>query len=107
MPNKPNGTASRRATSHRGVRHTYARPVHVRKGPKAGSECVGTEPSPPSYRIDITRLGKHARFRISSNSDPSVAVTSTNHKTPKEAKAALIKLIQALRADDFDSYDFT
>ena len=61
----------------------------------------------PSYRIDITRLGDRARFRIISNADSSAAVTSTIHKTPKEAKAALIALIQALKADDFDSYDFT
>lgn len=61
----------------------------------------------PKFRINITRVGQHARFRIINNANPTNSVTSSILGTPKEAKAALIELIQAIRADDFDSYDFT
>ena len=109
MPAKTKNSARRSKRSRVRNRQPDGQARQLRARQIDSPELEPTGSGPARFRIDITRLGSYARFRIVNNSDSrsSSAVTSSLHKTPKEVKAALIELIQALKADDFDSYDFT
>lgn len=107
MPNKTRNAPKRRKsrpapTGKRGGGVTVPNPEA-----QAAGDNQTTEASPATLRINITRLGKHARFRIVHNETKQIIVTSSIYPTPSEAREALIKMIWSLQRDDFETFDHT
>lgn len=56
-----------------------------------------------ALRVNITRLGTSARFFAVDQAGETV-ITSRLYASPAKAKEALIALVMAIQADDFETF---
>lgn len=106
MPRKTRRTSSRNPKTRVRVGRHDGGTSKLRARAKDSPKSEQTGASPPRLRINITKTGSKVRFWFVDQSNLTVA-QSRGYDTPGCCKANLIGFIQAIQADDFETFDHT
>jgi len=109
MPNKTRKPAKRRARARNrnGHHHEGAIDIRTRSEDRCESGKAGAS-APARLKISISRIGGDAfGYGIKSRTGERLFSSSRLYATAQEAKDALIELVKAIQADDFETFDYT
>lgn len=99
---KSTGTERSKARGRNGSHHGRAKlraPDEDGQKPETAGGCA--------LRVNLASIGRHYQFHIrDTKKDESIVISRMFHSA-KASKDALIALVKAIQADDFETFDLT